>query len=61
LEPISAEKRGQLLTTFRREAVHLEMRDVYATDIEKDRFETWLRGEPLNPRRKPNGGDRGLS
>lgn len=49
MEPISAEKRGQLLTTFRREAVHLEMRDVYATDIEKDRFETWLRGEPLDP------------
>jgi hypothetical protein len=25
------------------------MRDVYATDIEKDRFQTWLRGETLDP------------
>lgn len=25
------------------------MRDVYATNIEKDRFLTWLRGEPLDP------------
>jgi hypothetical protein len=25
------------------------MRDVYTTDIEKDRFNTWLRGEPLDP------------
>lgn len=49
MEPISAEERRQLLTTFRSEAVHLEMRDVYATDIEKDRFATWLRGEPLDP------------
>lgn len=49
MEPISAEKRNEFLTAFRREAVHLEMRDVYATDIEKDRFETWIRGEPLDP------------
>lgn len=25
------------------------MRDVYTTDIEKNRFHTWLRGEPLDP------------
>jgi hypothetical protein len=49
LEPISAERRREFLTAFRREAVHLEMRDVYATDVEKKRFETWLRGEPLDP------------
>lgn len=49
MEPISEEERDQFLTTFRREAVHLEMRDVYATNIEKDRFHTWLRGEPLDP------------
>jgi hypothetical protein len=29
--------------------MHLEMRDVYATEVEKDRFATWLRGEPLDP------------
>jgi hypothetical protein len=49
VEPISAEERNQLLAEFRHEAVHLEMRDVYATDIERDRFSTWLRGEPLEP------------
>jgi hypothetical protein len=49
VEAISEEERDAFLTTFRREAVHLEMRDVYATNIEKDRFATWLRGQPLNP------------
>ena len=29
--------------------MHVEMRDVYATDVEKDRFAKWLRGEPLDP------------
>ncbi len=49
MEPISAEDRDQFLTTFLREAVHLEMHDVYATDTERGRFATWLRGEPLDP------------
>ena len=49
MEPISKEKRNQFFTTFQSEAVHLEMRDVYATEIERDRFATWLRGEPLDP------------
>lgn len=49
MEPISEEERDQFLTTFQREAVHLEMRDVYATNIEKGRYQTWLRGEPLDP------------
>ncbi len=48
METISEAERDQFLTTFRREAVHLEMRDVYATNIERDRFRTWLRGEPLD-------------
>jgi hypothetical protein len=49
LRPITAEDRAHLLDTFEKEAVHLETRDVYATDIERDRFNTWLRGEPLDP------------
>ncbi|MBV8890444.1 MAG: hypothetical protein JO266_00435 [Acidobacteria bacterium] len=49
MEPISEEARDQFLTTFQREAVHLEMRDVYATDIEKTRFQTWLRGQLFDP------------
>lgn len=49
MEPISKENRNQFFTTFRSEALHLEMRDVYATEIERDRFATWLRGDPLDP------------
>jgi hypothetical protein len=49
LQPISADERRRLLTAARREILHLEMRDVYATEIEKSRFATWLRGEPLDP------------
>jgi hypothetical protein len=49
LETISERQRDQFLTAYRREALHLEMRDVYATDIERGRFHAWLRGEPLDP------------
>lgn len=49
MQPISAAERRKLLTSCRDEVMHLEMRDVYATDVEKDRFATWLRGEPLDP------------
>ncbi|MGH3549872.1 MAG: DUF6879 family protein [Pseudonocardiaceae bacterium] len=49
MESISEEKRDKFLSTFRDEAVHLEMRDIYATNIERDRFATWLRGEPFDP------------
>jgi hypothetical protein len=49
LEPISESDRDRFLTTYEHEAVHVEMRDVYTTDIERDRFQTWLRGEPLDP------------
>ncbi|MGI9002914.1 MAG: DUF6879 family protein [Pseudonocardia sp.] len=49
MEPISAKERRKLLTTCHSEVMHLEMRDVYATDVEKDRFATWRRGEPLDP------------
>ncbi|MFI5778256.1 DUF6879 family protein [Nocardia sp. NPDC051570] len=49
MESISEDERDRFLSTFRHEAVHLEMRDIYATNIERDRFTTWLRGEPLDP------------
>ena len=35
MEPISEERRDTFLRTYKREALHLEMRDVYATDIER--------------------------
>ena len=49
LEIIPEEQRDSFFSSYRREALHLEMRDVYATDIEHSRFHTWLRGEPLDP------------
>jgi hypothetical protein len=49
LKPITEEQRDSFFDTFQREAVHLEMRDVYATDIERSRYRTWLRNEPLDP------------
>jgi hypothetical protein len=49
LEAISEQQRDQFFTSYRREALHLEMRDVYATNIERDRFHTWLSGQPLDP------------
>lgn len=49
MEPISGDERDKFLSSYRREALHLEMRDIYATDIERDRFSQWLRGEPLDP------------
>ena len=48
MEPISEAERDGYFTAYRREALHFEMRDIYATDIERDRFATWLRGEPLD-------------
>jgi len=49
LKLISEEERDRFFDTFKHEAVHLEMRDVYATDVERDRFHAWLRGESLDP------------
>lgn len=49
MERISEEERDRFLTTYQREALHLEMRDVYATDVERSRFATWMAGKPLDP------------
>ncbi|NRQ35534.1 hypothetical protein HII36_27425 [Nonomuraea sp. NN258] len=46
MELISAEERGRFFRTFKREAVHLELRDHYATsDLERERFAAWQAGE----------------
>jgi hypothetical protein len=37
---------GELLTSFEREAVHLEQRDAYGTEVELPHMAKWLRGEP---------------
>jgi hypothetical protein len=49
VEPISEQQRDSYFTAYKHEALHLEMRDIYSTDIERSRFQTWLRGEPLDP------------
>lgn len=49
METITPDQRDNLIATFRRTAIHLEMRDVYATDIERSRFGKWLAGEALSP------------
>lgn len=42
---ITPEERKELLRTFKREAVHLELRDVYATnDLEREKFAAWKAG-----------------
>ncbi|WP_327089557.1 hypothetical protein OIE66_02735 [Nonomuraea sp. NBC_01738] len=46
MELISAEQRREYFANFKREAVHLELRDDYATsDLERERFAAWRAGE----------------
>jgi hypothetical protein len=42
LELVSSEERDKLLTSFKREALHLEMRDVYAIEDEGERLARFL-------------------
>lgn len=42
MELISGEERGKFFATFRREALHLEMRDVYAVPDEAERLALFL-------------------
>jgi len=42
LKLISSEERDKLFTTFNREALHLEMRDLYAVKDEAERFARFL-------------------
>jgi hypothetical protein len=45
---ISGEEREQFFSTFKREALHLEMRDSYGTQVERPHLDKWERGEPEN-------------
>lgn len=49
MEQIAEAHRDTYLAAYRHEAVHLEMRDIYSTDIEKDRFARWRGHESLDP------------
>jgi hypothetical protein len=48
METVSREQRDGLIAGFSHEALHLEMRDVYAA-ADHSRFRKWLAGEPLDP------------
>jgi len=61
LKLISGEERDRFFDTFEHEALHLEMRDVYATDVERTDFMAWLRASRSIHRLKASGGGRGSS
>ncbi len=43
---ISEDEFDRLLTSFEREALHLEMRDAYGTAVELPHMAKWAAGEP---------------
>ncbi|WUH98606.1 hypothetical protein OHR68_34655 [Spirillospora sp. NBC_00431] len=45
MELITGEARQEFFRTFRREALHLEMRDAYGTQVEQPHFRKWETGE----------------
>jgi hypothetical protein len=46
MTPTTDDEFEELLTSFGREAVHLEMRDAYGTAVELPHMAKWERGEP---------------
>jgi hypothetical protein len=48
VQRVTGEYRDSLIAGFRREALHLEMRDVYAA-TDHSRFKKWLTGQELSP------------
>src|SRR5260370_8645054 len=44
--PVTDEEFGELLTSFDREAIHLETRDAYGTAVELQHMAKWAAGEP---------------
>jgi len=51
MERVTGEYRDGLIASFRREALHLEMRDVYAA-ADHSRFRKWLAGETFDPQQE---------
>ena len=45
MTPVTDEQFEELLTSFAREAIHLETRDAYGTDVELPHMAQWARGE----------------
>ena len=46
MTPVTDEEFDELLTSFDREAIHLEMRDAYGTAVELPHMAKWAAGEP---------------
>lgn len=49
MRSIPYEDLRELLATFKREALHLELRDAYGTEAELPHLRMWLAGEPDDP------------
>ena len=45
MTPVGDEQFEELLTSFAREAIHLETRDAYGTEVELPHMAQWARGE----------------
>ena len=45
MTPVTDEQFDELLTSFDREAIHLETRDAYGTEVELPHMAKWARGE----------------
>jgi hypothetical protein len=50
VKSLSYEEFNDLFASFRREALHLEMRDAYGTEVELPHMRKWLAGEPDDTR-----------
>jgi hypothetical protein len=46
MESVTYDEFNDLFTSFRQEALHLEMRDAYGTEVELPHLRKWLAGEP---------------
>jgi hypothetical protein len=49
VQRLTPEQRREVFSSFERFAYHLEMRDWYGIDEEKERFARWRAGEPRQP------------
>jgi len=50
MESVPYERLRECFQSFKREAIHLEMRDAYGTEVELPHLQKWLNGEPDDTR-----------
>jgi hypothetical protein len=49
MKSVPYEELRDMLASFKREVLHLEMRDAYSTEAEIPHLRKWLSGEPDDP------------